>query len=125
MRNQSSMTAEPIPSRARIRVGFPTLLAPLLRRRVLAITVGRTVWIHPRVLETGPDALKLLLEHELIHVAQYERDGTIPFLLRYLSEYLLGRWAGMSHYEAYRAVSYESEAWERCEGGGAVDSARS
>lgn len=116
MRNQSSMTAEPSPGRARIRVGFPFLLAPFLRRSVLAITLGRTVWIHPRVLERGPDALKLLVEHELVHVAQYQRDGFFPFLLRYLSEYLRGRWMGRSHYEAYRAVSYEREAWEKCEG---------
>ncbi|MBW3671983.1 MAG: DUF4157 domain-containing protein [Acidobacteria bacterium] len=108
----------------RIRVGFPALLTPFLRRRVLAITLGRTVWIHPLVMETAPDGLKLLLEHELIHVAQYERDGTIPFLLRYLAEYLRGRWMGMTHYQAYRAVSYEREAWERCEGGSGVDPAR-
>lgn len=101
-----------IRARASVRVGFPLLLAPLLRKTVLAITIGRWIWIHPRVLEHAPKTLAALLRHEMVHVAQYERDGTARFLFRYVWEYLRGRWSGMGHWEAYRAISYEREAWE-------------
>lgn len=115
MRNQRSMTPEALRSRALVRLGFPPLMAPVLRKNVLAITLGRRIWIHPRVIETVPETFRLLLHHELVHVAQYERDGIARFLVRYAWEYLRGRWAGKSHYEAYRGVSYEREAWESCE----------
>ena len=41
---------------------------------------------------------------------QYRRFGTAAFLGRYVGEYLGRRWAGASHTEAYRAISFEREA---------------
>lgn len=94
----------------RVRIGFPPFTSWLLRRRVIAITFGRSIWIHPNVLESTPGMLQPILRHELVHVEQYRRDGTIPFLGRYLSEYIRGRLAGLGHYDAYLGISYEREA---------------
>lgn len=112
MRNPGTLSNQIRQARASVRVGFPPLLAPLLRKNVLAITIGRLIWIHPRVLDQAPHTLEALLRHEMVHVAQYARDGVARFLLRYGWEYLKGRWSGRSHWDAYREISYEREAWE-------------
>ncbi len=100
-----------------VRIGFPPLLGSVLSRHVIALTIGRRIWVAPAVLEgdRGSAALLLLLRHELVHVAQYQRDGIPLFLVRYLLEYFRNRIAGMRHYDAYRSISYEEEAWNRGE----------
>lgn len=52
-----------------------------------------------------------LAAHEAVHVLQYRRDGFLPMLVRYVGEYLGGRLRGLDHGAAYRAVSYEREAF--------------
>lgn len=94
-----------------VRVGYPLLLSLIVNRRILAITIGRRIWIDPRAAELGAELLERVVRHELVHVAQYRRDGVWGFLLRYGTEYLRGRLAGMSHGEAYRGISYEREAY--------------
>lgn len=62
--------------------------------------------------DSAPDPGALALAaHEVVHVLQYHRDGFLPMLGRYLGEYLRGRLAGRSHAAAYRAISYEREAF--------------
>jgi hypothetical protein len=96
--------------RVLLRVGFPFLMSIFVRRDVSGITIGRRIWLRPEVLERGERYLIAILEHELIHVRQYERDGILRFLFRYVAEYLRGRFRGLSHFEAYSAISYEREA---------------
>lgn len=49
--------------------------------------------------------------HERIHMAQIRRDGVIKFYATYLKEYFRGRKDGLTHDQAYRKISYESEAY--------------
>lgn len=58
----------------------------------------------------GGPGLAPLLMHELVHVRQWKTQGVVRFVLRYVGEYLGGRLRGLSHGEAYLAISAESEA---------------
>jgi hypothetical protein len=61
---------------------------------------------------SGPEVGALALAaHEVAHVLQYRRDGILRLLARYVWEYLRGRLRGLSHDAAYRAISYEREAF--------------
>ena len=80
----------------------------LLPRNVAAITLGRRIWI---ARELPPAEMEVLLRHELVHVRQMERHGVFVFLVRYLREYLANRVRGMGHDAAYRAISFEREAF--------------
>lgn len=78
---------------------------------------GRSGWTfrHWIFIKPGlsPDREARLLRHEEVHVEQYARDGTIRFLARYFSEYLINLIKLRNHNEAYRAISYEVEARQR------------
>ena len=43
---------------------------------------------------------------------QYRRYGMAAFLGRYVGEYVAARFAGASHVDAYRGISFEREAGE-------------
>lgn len=58
----------------------------------------------------NPDAY--LLNHESIHWHQIERVGVITFYFTYLKEYVFYRKQGLLHDPAYRAISFEKEAYE-------------
>ncbi|MFN2385659.1 MAG: DUF4157 domain-containing protein [Thermoanaerobaculia bacterium] len=99
-------------ARARLHSGLPArLLAGCLGAD--AFVLGRRVFLSPRAadaLERRSGEALALLAHELTHVAQYRRLGFLPFLTRYLREYLRLRWAGRDHGRAYREISFEREA---------------
>ena len=80
-------------------------MRPFLFRDVVAITLGRRVWISERVRDIEP-----LLRHELVHVRQMGELGVMPFLWKYACHYLRNRRRGMSHLQAYLAIPYELEA---------------
>ena len=87
--------------RARARV----VVVPWLAPGTAGITLGR--WI---VLRRGQETNRELLAHEVVHVRQWRERGAIRFLAAYLGEYLGGRIHGLSHGDAYRAISFEAEA---------------
>ena len=87
---------------------LPRFVRPFLPRNVLAITLGHRIWI---ARELPPAEMDALLRHEMVHVAQMEQLGVVVFLLRYLGEYMANRLRGMSHDAAYRAISFEIEAF--------------
>jgi hypothetical protein len=89
-----------------IRIGFPWWMRPLLRRDVVALTIGRRVWISSRARD-----LQTLIRHELVHVRQMEEAGVLRFLWRYVRHYVRNRRRGMRHHEAYLAIPYEVEAF--------------
>ncbi|HEY0593701.1 MAG TPA: diguanylate cyclase [Thermoanaerobaculia bacterium] len=107
------LRAEITAARARVRVGFPLWLRPFVMSGVLAITLGRRVYLSPRVLARGEREVVRILAHEMVHVAQVARLGLLSFLVRYLLEYIRLRRAGVAHWPAYRAVSFEAEAFAR------------
>ena len=95
-----------LPGNVRVRIGYPRWL--LLPRNVLAITLGRRIWV---ARELPPAELETLLRHELVHVRQMERLGVLMFLLRYVAQYVRNRVRGLGHDAAYRAISFEKEAF--------------
>lgn len=94
----------------RVRVGYPFWLRPLLRRGIVAITLGRTVYVSRALALGGGDLLERTLRHELAHVRQVVRLGTIRFLIAYIREYRKLRREGLGPHEAYHAIGFEREA---------------
>ena len=92
---------------AGVEHGFPWWLRPFLFRNVVAITLGRRVYIAEHL--AGLERARILA-HERVHVEQLARVGWVRFYLRYLREYVGNRWAGMPPHEAYRRISFEQEA---------------
>jgi hypothetical protein len=70
-----------------------------------AITIGRLVVVRERAA-----ADPRLLRHELVHVEQWDRLGTLGFLRRYLGAYLWWRAHAHGHWDAYRRIPLEVEA---------------
>lgn len=81
-------------------------MRPFLWRDVVAITLGRRVWISERARDLEP-----LVRHELVHVRQMGEIGLLRFLWTYASHYVRNRRRGMRHHEAYLAIPYEVEAF--------------
>jgi hypothetical protein len=94
----------------RVRVGYPFWLRPLLRRGIVAITLGRTVYVSRALALGGGDLLERTLRHELAHVRQVVRLGTVRFLVAYLREYRKLRRQGLGPHDAYHAIGFEREA---------------
>lgn len=97
-------------ARAIIRVGYPWWLRPWLARGVVAITLGRRVYLSPLIVAKSEEAIERLLRHELAHVAQVNRLGLPRFLWRYVTEFLRHYRKVKSFDTAYRMISYEVEA---------------
>lgn len=99
-------------SGARVRVGYPWWLRPFLMRGVIAITLGRTIFLR------GAEFNDRLLRHELVHVRQVKELGLVVFLWRYVMEFLRHWRREKNMSRAYRLISFEVEAWaeeERCD----------
>lgn len=88
----------------------PVRLTRLWGGAVGAMTLGTKVYVRPDLLDTDPAKLGPLIVHELVHVHQWAQLGVLRFLWRYLAGYLKGRFAGLSHQSAYRAIPFEVEA---------------
>jgi hypothetical protein len=102
-----STLAQITAARAKLRP-IPRWLRPFLSRGVIAITLGRRIYIAATVAE---DELEALVRHELVHVAQIGRLGLIRFYWRYVNEYITLRRRGLPPAEAYRRISFEVEAF--------------
>ena len=100
-------------TKAIVRIGYPWWLRLFLHRRTIAITLGRRIYVAEGY------ATDALLRHELVHVRQAGGLGVLRFLLRYAAEYVRNRRRGMAHDDAYRAISFEVEAFA-AEGGQTV-----
>ncbi len=58
------------------------------------------------------DQERIILSHEMIHVAQVERLGWLRFYTSYIVYYIKGRLKGLSHKDAYLAIPFEAEAYK-------------
>src|SRR6476469_428874 len=94
-------------ARAKLRP-IPRWLRPFLARGVIAITLGRRIYVAATVAE---DELESLVRHEIVHVAQIGRLGLIRFYWRYIKEDITLRRRGLPPAEAYRRISFEVEAF--------------
>ncbi len=81
-----------------------------LRRRASGIALGRRIYVRQNLFGRDGHLPLVLVTHEVAHVVQYLRDGTLPFLIRYLTEYLGARLKGLADREAYLSISYEEQA---------------
>ena len=97
-------------ARAMVRLGFPWWLRPLVARDVIAITIGRRIYLSTIVARQSARQLERLMLHELAHVAQVNRLGLLVFLWRYVTEFLGHLWRVRSVVAAYRLISFEIEA---------------
>lgn len=69
--------------------------------------------LYPFVLYCDQEPGMRIISHEMVHLDQIKNDGVVKFYARYLLEYFRGRIQGMSHFEAYRNISYEKEAYSK------------
>jgi hypothetical protein len=76
-----------------------------LPARVAGMTLRHTILVRREYADD-----EALLDHEMVHVRQWEELGVPRFLWRYLSAYARGRLGGLSHDDAYRAIPLEAEA---------------
>jgi hypothetical protein len=97
-------------ARAVVRTGYPWWLRPFLARNVIGITLGRRIYLSPRMAQRSGSAMERLLRHELAHVRQVNRLGLPLFLVRYVSEFLTHLLRERSVASAYRKISFEVEA---------------
>ena len=102
-------------ARARVRVGYPWWLRPFLAHDVVAITLGRTIFLREWTTgnPAGPDRrdrLSSTLRHELVHVRQVNQLGLLRFLWRYTTEFLRHFQHERNINRAYRLISFEIEA---------------
>jgi hypothetical protein len=94
-------------ARAIVTHGYPWWLRPFLMNGVVAITLGRRIYLAGDVTA---EQLDRFLRHELVHVQQIRRHGLLRFYARYAAEYIGHRRRGLSSGEAYRRISFEREA---------------
>ena len=92
-------------ARAVVSVGFPWWLRPFLMPGVIAITLGRRIYVRKEIDER-------LLKHELVHVRQVNRLGLFRFVVQYAYEFIRNLIRERSFDRAYRAISFEREAYE-------------
>jgi len=78
--------------------------------RAAAMTLPWAIYVNPGALAGDRKVLGALVFHELVHVRQWRELGVTRFLLRYITEYLRGRRAGLTHQQAYLAIPLEEEA---------------
>ena len=90
----------------------PNWMVRIWRGNVAAMTLPWAIYVRGDVLAGDASRLSHLIEHELVHVRQWQQLGTKRFLRLYLSGYLNGRWRGLNHNQAYLAISLEREARE-------------
>lgn len=86
---------------------------------VHGITLGRHIFITPQLVSLNQkNFLKLpenLVAHEIAHTLQYEREGFLRFLYKYVSSYRRNlrqkkKWDSGSRHEAYLEIPFEIEA---------------
>ncbi len=103
----NSVTAAIAGLRAKVTVGYPWWLRPLLMKDVIGITLGRTIYVRANLAELS---LERLLRHELAHIRQIERHGLFGFYRRYATEFLRHFARVRSISRAYSLISFEIEA---------------
>ena len=94
----------------RVRGPRSALAHAALAGKASGITLGQRVYVRRELFDAqGGLPLQLVL-HEVAHVAQFLRDGTLRFLVRYVRDYGQGRLRGLDDRDAYLAIPYEVEA---------------
>jgi len=77
---------------------------------ILAITLGRRIYLSRDLMDRGREKVEATLKHELEHVRQVRENGLIRFLFIYLRDYIRLRRQGLDSSAAYAAIPFEVEA---------------
>lgn len=82
---------------------------------IVAVAMPWGIYFAPAMMdrfESGAEPLRngRLLVHELTHMEQVKRDGTLRHGAAYLYDYLRGRLARRGHWNAYTSIRAEVEA---------------
>jgi hypothetical protein len=72
----------------------------------------QAIAIFPFILVQEQQPSEILINHEYIHFKQQIELLIIPFYCWYLFEYLLNRFHGQNHHQAYLNICFEKEAYE-------------
>jgi hypothetical protein len=88
----------------------PRWMVRAFRGGVAAMTLPFGIFVRPDALAGDRLALANTIQHELVHVRQWQQLGVVRFLWRYLLEYLAYRFRGLNHKQAYLRISLEEEA---------------
>lgn len=76
-------------------------------------TGGITLYPFVYIAKTKEECPQHLIDHEMVHIQQIEKIGVIRFYSSYVWQYLKGRLSGKNHYDTYRSISFEVEAYGR------------
>jgi hypothetical protein len=68
--------------------------------------------LRDHIFVSSPTVSASLIVHEIVHVLQYRRVGTIRFLARYLKDYLSGMEVSRCYRSDIRMNAYYSIPWE-------------
>ena len=102
------MLTSPNGKRIKVRYHHWAFHLPMLRNH-RGIVIGRNIWF-----KQGKEAVdESLLSHEMIHQEQMDRVGVISFYLIYLRDYFVNLLKIRNHRQAYLAIPFEREAYER------------
>ena len=90
-----------------MHIVFPLLFKLLPQKGYRAMAFWPVIFFKQRSLVSNSQ----ILNHERIHLRQQLECLVLPFYLIYFGEYLFYRLKLKSHDQAYRAISYEKEAY--------------
>ena len=82
--------------------------------KVLSFNFASAMALFPFILlqKASLQENREMMNHERIHLRQQIELLVLIFYFIYVSEYLLGRLKGQTHYNAYRNISFEQEAYK-------------
>lgn len=81
--------------------------------KYITFNFARAITLYPFILlrYRQDEKDQRLINHEKIHLRQQLELLVLLFYLWYLLEYLVGRIKGQGHYQSYRNISFEREAY--------------
>ncbi len=92
---------------------MPHWMQIALGSSIAAITFGNNVFVAQDSYESVVSGKNpALLLHELVHVDQWRREGSVAFVSRYATEYVRNRMIGLDHRTAYRSIGFEVAAYD-------------
>lgn len=96
------------PHTVRVRKA-PWWLRLVWREPFVAIALPWSIYLRLPPDHLDEAHLRRILEHELVHIAQWRELGFGRFARSYVGDYLAGRISGLGHLDAYAAITLERD----------------
>lgn len=87
----------------------PRWLRLVWREPFVGIALPWSIYLRGAAEHLDDEYLRRILEHELVHIAQWRELGVRRFMRSYVGDYLAGRKSGLGHLEAYAAIELECD----------------